>query len=90
MKGDEIKAKQRWWVRPLIIFIRLSAWIIFPLILALSLGKYLDGKFHTSPYILFMTISVSFLFSMFYLFREARREIKALSSDKNENEKKSE
>ena len=54
----------------------LSGWIAFPVIIALFLGKWLDKKFNTDPWLFLATIGLAFLISMYGLVINALKEFK--------------
>ena len=58
------------------IFIRISGWIIGPVIISLIIGKSLDGHYNTSPWITFVCLTLSFTFSMIMIVRIAQKYIK--------------
>ncbi len=76
-----------YWHDSLIVFGRISAWIIGPIIIALFLGKWLDGRFGTTPVLFAVTMGVSFLLSSYGIVREAKKYLKTIQS-KNSIEKK--
>jgi F0F1-type ATP synthase assembly protein I len=57
--------KATWWEPAVEIFSQVSGWIAGPIILALVLGKYLDGRFGTKPWIFLGLTAVAFLISSF-------------------------
>jgi F0F1-type ATP synthase assembly protein I len=57
----------------MVIFARISGYIAVPIILALYIGKYLDTKYHTDPYIFLGCIAVAFLTSIGMIAREMKK-----------------
>lgn len=55
------------------VFARVSAWIITPVIFSLIIGKYLDNKFNTTPWILCVSLATSFTLSMVMIVRIAKK-----------------
>lgn len=78
LKDSENSTKEAKWIKGLALFSELSAWIIGPLILAIIIGKELDAKFAASPWLLFLSIAIAFIVSMFGLAKKAIIEIKKL------------
>jgi len=72
------------------IFFRLSAWIVAPIILAAYLGKWLDEKYNTDPWMFLGTVAVAFTVSMIGLIKTAVEEFKKIDKNKNFAELKSE
>lgn len=75
------KQKRAWWIEPLMVFVRLSSWIIFPLIVALLFGRLVDRVFSIEPYGTLGLTTLSFLFSLTILFRETKRALKNLKEE---------
>lgn len=46
------------------IFGEISTWVVVPIVVALILGKYLDGKYGTEPWIFLGLTGLSFLVSI--------------------------
>jgi hypothetical protein len=49
-------------------------------------GRWLDRKYHTEPWLFLLTVGVAFVVSMFGIVRDALVELKRI--DKEEKEKK--
>lgn len=62
----------------------LSGWIAFPVIIALFLGKWLDKKFNTDPWLFLATIGLAFLISMYGLVINALKEFKKIEKEYND------
>lgn len=71
--------KKSAWAIALRFIVNISAWIAFPIIIALYLGNWLDQKFGTAPWLLLATIGVSFFVSLYGLIINAQKEFKRLS-----------
>ena len=78
------KQKRAWWIEPLMVFVRLSSWIIFPLIVALLFGKLTDRVFSIEPYGTLGLTTLSFLFSLVILFRETKKSLRDLKENAEE------
>ncbi len=76
-----------WWKPAVAVFGQVSGWIIVPLVLALILGKYLDGRFGTEPWLFIGLTCVGFLISSFGIVKVAFAHIR---DSKNENGKPTE
>jgi len=55
------------------VFARVSAWIITPVIFSLIVGKYLDTKYNSEPWILCVSLALSFTVSMIAIVRIAKK-----------------
>ena len=56
----------------------LSAWIVGPVIIGVIVGKWLDGKYHTEPLLLLISIGFCFIISMYGLITNALKEFKKI------------
>lgn len=70
-----------WWQAGLALFLRLSSWIVFPIIAAVFIGKYLDKFFNTTPWLFLLCVIVAFTFSITMIIRIGLKEME------NENPK---
>ena len=70
--------QEAWWQPALIMFARLSAWIAAPIIIALYLGKWLDRKFSSAPWLFLLCVGAAFLISMVGLVRNTLAEYKKI------------
>jgi F0F1-type ATP synthase assembly protein I len=77
-----------WWLPAVALFMRLSVWIVGPVVAGAFLGKYLDRKMNTEPIMLIAIVSVSFIVSITGLVKESVREFKRIEEE--EKQKKSE
>jgi F0F1-type ATP synthase assembly protein I len=85
-KTDNPKNKNMaWWQPAMLMFLRLSVWIVAPVLLATLLGKYLDNRFDSEPLALLVCVGTAFVFSMVMIVMEAVREYKKIE---NRNSKK--
>ncbi len=73
-----------WWKPGIILFTKVSIYIIVPIILALYIGKYLDKKYHTAPWVFLILTFISFLMSLFIVWKNFKKYIKKLEEE-NEN-----
>jgi len=73
------------WNLALKIMANISGWIAFPVIIGLFLGKWLDQKFKTEPWLFLLTIGFCFFVSMFGLVTNALKEFKQIERDYKNN-----
>jgi F0F1-type ATP synthase assembly protein I len=64
-----------WWQPGLALFLRLSAWIAMPVLMAIVIGKYLDRVFNTTPWIFLASVAISFTVSMVMIVKIGLREM---------------
>jgi len=57
--------QKKWWSEAIQIFARVTGWIAGPIIIALFLGRYLDNKYHSDPWIFLGLTLLAFLISSF-------------------------
>jgi len=69
------------WQPGILMFSRMSGWIIGPIVLAIFLGKWLDQRYGTEPWLFLGTVGLAFIISMFGLVRDAFREMEKLSKE---------
>ena len=74
-----------YWQPYLKIVIKLSAWIAGPVLLGAWLGKWLDRKYDTEPWLFLATVGLSFLISMFGLIKNTLSEFKKIDSSNNKS-----
>ena len=86
MKNDN-KRKQVWWAPALQMFTRLSVWVIGPVIMALIIGKYLDGYFHSTPWIFLGLTAFAFIISIFKIIVELSTHLKKIAEHEEKNKK---
>lgn len=86
MPNSESKDKIPWWQPGMILFARLSGWIGVPIIIALFVGKWLDKKYHSEPWLFLLSVGVAFIFSTYGIVRDSLREMKRI--EKEEGDKK--
>jgi|GEM_PF-318478 len=56
----------------------LTAWIAGPIIIGVFLGKWLDNRYHTEPWLFLASIGFCFLISMYGLITNALKEFKKI------------
>lgn len=74
---EQKSSKKSWWQSGLRLFLRLNAWIVGPIIIAIIFGKYLDKKFNSEPWLFFATVAITFIFSFVMIIRIGLREMTA-------------
>jgi F0F1-type ATP synthase assembly protein I len=76
------------WQTALVIFTRLSVWIGVPIVLAVFLGKWLDNKYNTEPWLFLATVGVAFILSMVGLIKETLKEFKKIDNKQQTTNRK--
>lgn len=81
MKKEDNNQRAPWWQPGLILFTRLSGWIAGPVIIAVFIGKWLDRKYDSEPWLFVLTVGIAFLFSIFGIIRDSLREMKRIEEE---------
>ena len=55
------------------LFGSMTAWIVIPLLIARFVGFWLDGKFHTKPWLFVGCMAIAFLISMIGIFKQVKK-----------------
>ncbi len=69
------------WSLALKITASVSGWIAFPVILGLFIGKWLDNKFESAPWLLLLTLALCFGVSIFGLVTRAAKEFSQMEKE---------
>ncbi|MDD5397365.1 MAG: AtpZ/AtpI family protein [Candidatus Moranbacteria bacterium] len=84
---EQKKPNVAWWQPGMQLFLRLSGWIGGPIIVAIFLGKFLDRKYHTEPWLFLTTVGISFVISMAMLIRIGFEEFRKIENENQKNQK---
>jgi hypothetical protein len=74
-----------WWQPSVVLFGRLSGWIAFPVILALFVGKWLDQKYQTEPWLFLLSVGLAFVTSSIGIVKEASVAMKSISDSEKKD-----
>ena len=72
-----------WWRSAMTIFARFSAWILFPLLIGIPLGQWLDKKYGTEPWLFLISVGISFIISTLGLILIAVKEFQKIEKEEN-------
>ena len=75
------------WITGGIIFLKISGWIVGPIIIALFLGKYLDKKYNTAPWLFLGITAIAFIISLSGIIKESYKYIKEIEENNIKNKK---
>ena len=84
-KTTDIKAP--WWREGVIIFVKVSAYIAVPVILASYFGMYLDKKYDTGNLIFLCLVALAFILTIYLIWNEMRIYKKKIEKEENLNNK---
>lgn len=57
------------------LFTKLSSWIVIPVLIAIFIGKWLDEKYNTEPWLFLISVGIAFTISMIGLIRSSINEM---------------
>lgn len=77
---EKIKNAAPWWRDGIIAFLKVSVSIALPIIIALYLGKYLDTKYNSEPWIFLGLTFVAFAISLFSIWRNMLKYMKEIDN----------
>jgi len=77
----------RWWQPSMVLFMRLSGWIAGPVIVALFVGRRLDRKYQTDPWLFLLAVGLAFILSLIGIVRESTITMNKISQSSEKKEK---
>lgn len=81
MLDNKKKPEVIWWQPAIVMFSRLSGWIVGPVLIAIFLGKWLDKKYNTEPWLFLASVGVAFAISIFGIVKDAMKELRKIDED---------
>ena len=69
-----------WWRPALLLFAQMSGWIGVPVIIALFLGRWLDDRYGTEPWLFISSTAVAFVISVIGILHEAKKAMKIMDA----------
>lgn len=92
-KRSTTKSNVPSWQPGMQLFLKLIGWIGVPVLMAVVVGKYLDTKYHTDPWLFLLSVGIAFVVStgaiIHYGLKEIRRiEQEELTKPQDTNSKK--
>ena len=88
MDENKNSNKAPWWQPSLMLFSRLSSWIIGPILLGIVVGKWLDKKYGTEPWLFLLSVGLAFFLSTFGIVHDALKEMKRIEKEEKDRGKK--
>lgn len=74
--------KKVWYYDALQMFVKLSGWVLVPLIAGYTIGRFLDNKYQSEPRWFFISIGIAFIFSTIGIVYQAQVEYKKINLPK--------
>ena len=71
----------------MILFARMSGWIAGPIIIAIFIGKYLDKKYNTDPWLFLLSVGLAFVLSMTGIVRDAMQAMKDIEKQESRDKR---
>jgi hypothetical protein len=83
------KDKKAWWQVPLELFAQLSGWVVFPILTAVYLGRWLDKKYDKEPWLFLICVGVAFIITNIGVVMIGMKAMKQIAKDDKESKNKS-
>lgn len=80
------KIQKKWWVDGLGIAMKISSWIALPIIISSFLGKFLDKKYGTEPWIFVSMTAIAFVITVYGIVKFSMDYIKDIEKEKTQND----
>lgn len=81
-------ANDKWYAQALQVFVSVSGWIAGPIIGALFLGKWLDKKYDSEPWLFLACIGLAFAISSFGIVKITLAYIKKIEKEAQDKKEK--
>jgi len=87
MDNDK-NVEKPWWREGVLLSAKVSAYIAFPVIITSYVGKYLDKKYNTSPYLFFISIAIGFASTIYLIWKEVKIYQRKIEKEEKTNDNK--
>lgn len=71
-----------WWRPSLLLFAKLSGLVVAPILIGVVLGRWLDGRYGTEPWLFLASVGTAFTISIFGLTKNALEEYRKIETKK--------
>lgn len=82
IEGVRSENPSDWWKPGIMVFVKVSTAIALPIIVALFVGKYLDTKFGTTPWMFLGLTFIAFGVSLFSIWKTIKGYLSKLKNEK--------
>lgn len=69
---DDSKIEKPWWREGVMIFVKVSSYIAFPVIISSLIGKYLDKKYDSGLRFFLIFIALGFITTIYLIWKEMK------------------
>lgn len=80
-ENNKNSASKTWWQPALVMFAKFSGWIFIPLLFGLYLGKWLDKKYGTEPWLFLTSVGMAFAISIVGLIISVLKDFKRIEKE---------
>ncbi len=74
-----------WWRPGLLLFAELSGWIVVPVLIAVYLGRWLDQRYDSEPWLYLTSVGLAFIISIVGIVRGATKAIQQMEKENQKN-----
>ncbi len=85
---EKKESEKLWWQPGVTLALEISGWIAGPIILAIFLGRWLDKKYGTEPWLFLSCVAVAFIISNIGIVRETLKAMKQIEKQSLEEKNK--
>lgn len=84
-KNIKNQNKDNWWQDAMFIFFKLSIWIVGPILAGVFIGKYLDERYDSTPWLFLLSVGIAFIVSITGLVKNTLAEFKKIENTSPKN-----
>lgn len=84
-KGNN-KLQKPWWQEGVRLFLELSGWIVGPILAGVYLGKWLDEKYNSEPWLFLLSVGVAFIITNIGIIRQSLKSMKKIEKEAKKDE----
>jgi F0F1-type ATP synthase assembly protein I len=75
----EKRTNQAWWSSGLKLFAQMSGWIVVPILAGIYLGRFLDEKYNTEPWLFLASVGIAFIITNIGIVYQAKKSINQIT-----------
>ncbi|KKQ80340.1 MAG: hypothetical protein UT02_C0011G0013 [Parcubacteria group bacterium GW2011_GWC2_38_7] len=84
------KNEKAWWQPAIEVFVQVSGWIVFPLLIGIYLGRWLQDKWGHEPWIYISCVAVAFVITnvgLIFIILKAAKQMQKVVDESKEQKK---